>query len=277
MFILQNETNHTERRFTSRDKLLLFLEDYQARLRAERKDETLKLKHVNEDGEILGQTQISLPSDTTLDSLLLGFGLDKEKKGILSKRQKSSTTKDRDKYPEKSVESPSQLSKPRKIKSEKKRQLISLKPLLGFVLAVVPLLAVFMIGLQVQGQAQKVEELGRDVKRLTTTQGHLYQIDVFSRYFLPSYYTGDDKQLSAFVSQKLGRLTPNRQGQLQSVILEGVKPMEDNKYQVTYVLILKESEEKKSLLRVKFVVKVAAQSLYGYEVVSQLEESNYPK
>lgn len=278
MFVLRQDSTQAERRFGSRDDLLLFLEDYQARLVAESKRETMQLTHVNENGEILGQTQISLPSEMTLDSLLLGFGLEKVKRGRLSKRQKSSMTKDRSKSPEKSLESSSHSPKKIKtIKAKEKRQRISPKYLLGLVMTVFPLLAVLVMSLQLQGQGQKIQELRQEVKQLATTQNHLYQIDVFSRYFLPSYYAGDDNQLAAFVSQSLGNVRPKRQGQLQSVILEGIKPVRDEEYQVTYVLVLKGSDEQKSLLRVMFSVGIARQSLYGYEVISQPEESNYPK
>lgn len=275
MFILKNETNQMERRFTSRDDLLLYLEDYQARLEAEKQKELLQLTHVSEDGEIFGQTQIGLPSETTLDSLLLGFGLDKAKKGILGKRQKFSMTKDRSKPSEKSIESLSQPSKERQraIKSKS----FPFKRLLVF-LETLGIISVFLVlGLQLQGQSQKIQELTNSIERMESIQKSSYQIDVFSRYFLPSYYAGDQSQLSAFVSQDLGVAPSKRQGQLQSVILEGVNPLSEKNYQVTYILVLKEGDEQKSLLRVMFTVRATNRSLYGYEVISQPKESRYPK
>lgn len=84
MFLVTNLNTKREWQVDSRDELLYQLDVENSRLRRE-DSYGIKLQHVNEEtGEILEETFLTLPLDTTVDDLLVGFGRKgKKKKRVL--------------------------------------------------------------------------------------------------------------------------------------------------------------------------------------------------
>lgn len=101
------------------------------------------------------------------------------------------------------------------------------------------------------------------------------QVDVFSRYFLPSYYSGKKEKLVDFLSSGDAKFTAPKEGILQSVILEKLSyDSESQKYTVSYILSVKR-EDKSSSIRLTFDVKSSDSSKYGFVVETEPRESDY--
>lgn len=119
--------------------------------------------------------------------------------------------------------------------------------------------------------------LYQEVKELESFKTNENQVDVFSRYFLPAYYSGNKELLSQFLSDGNAKYTVPESGALQSVILESlVFNPETKEYTVTYVLSVKKAEEP-SNIRLSFSVKEMKKSKYGFVVTTEPQESNYVK
>lgn len=102
-----------------------------------------------------------------------------------------------------------------------------------------------------------------------------HQIDVFSRYFLPNYYSGKKENLKDFLSDGDAKYTVPKEGVLQSMILEKLTYESKTKeYTVTYVLSVKEGD-KASSIRLRFSVKTSKSSKYGYVVMAEPTETDY--
>lgn len=63
---------------------------------------------------------------------------------------------------------------------------------------------------------------------------------------------------------------------IQSVILESVDQTEDETYQLTYVVTVKDGETRKQK-RLILTVKAVSTTLYGYQVVKEPKQTNYLK
>ncbi|MDU6443071.1 hypothetical protein [Streptococcus sp.] len=127
--------------------------------------------------------------------------------------------------------------------------------------------------------SQKTEQLTylyqqqKETKTLVSTE---HQIDVFCRYFLPSYYSGNKDSLTAFLSDGDAKYTVPKEGTLQSVMLEKMSyHSKTNDYQVTYVLAVKQEET--TSIRLSFTVKADKSSHYGFVVTQEPQESDYIK
>ncbi|HEM3647523.1 TPA: hypothetical protein U1C40_000101 [Streptococcus suis] len=112
----------------------------------------------------------------------------------------------------------------------------------------------------------------QDTKQLVTSE---HQVDVFSRYFLPQYYSGKKEALTAFLSEGDAKYTVPKTGTLQSVILEQMNyDSEKEEYQVAYVLALRQEETTLSV-RLSFTVTALESSPYGFVVTTEPIESPY--
>lgn len=125
---------------------------------------------------------------------------------------------------------------------------------------------------------QKTEQVSYLYQELKNTQ-HLLatknQVDVFSRYFLPSYYSGKKEMLTEFLSNGDAKYTIPKEGTLHSVILEKMTyDSKSKEYQATYVLSVKK-EEVTSNLRLQFTVKASDSAKYGFVVTTEPKESAY--
>ena len=130
---------------------------------------------------------------------------------------------------------------------------------------------------QLSQKTKQVTYLYQQQKEMKTLVSIEHQIDVFCRYFLPSYYSGNRDSLTTFLSDGDAKYTVPKAGTLQSVILEKMSyHSKTNDYQVTYVLAVKQ-EETTASVRLSFTVKVDKGSHYGFVVTQEPQESDYIK
>ena len=162
------------------------------------------------------------------------------------------------------------------------KQSVSLKKFylfLGFlgVLAVVNIVGVFFAFAQLSSQSEQVIYLYKELKNTQNLVDKEHQIDVFSRYFLPNYYSGKKENLTDFLSDGDAKYTVPKEGTLQSVILEKLTyDSKTKEYTVTYVLSVKEGE-KASSIRLSFSVETSKSSKYGYVITTEPKASEYIK
>ncbi len=168
------------------------------------------------------------------------------------------------------------------VSSVSQKQSVSLKKFylfLGFlgVLAVVNIVGVFFAFAQLSSQSEKVNFLYQEQKNTQHLISTKNEVDVFSRYFLPSYYSGKKENLVDFLSEGDAKFTKPKEGILQSVILEKLNyDSETQKYTVSYILSVKKGD-KSSSIRLTFDVKASDSSKYGFVVETEPKESNYLK
>lgn len=130
---------------------------------------------------------------------------------------------------------------------------------------------------QLTKQNRQVTYLHQEVKKLADSENEERRIDVFSRYFLPNYYSGKKENLVDFLSDGDAKYTVPKEGSLQSVILEKLTYDSKTKaYTPTYVLSVKEGD-KVSSIRLRFTVKFSHSAKYGYIVTAEPKETDYIK
>ncbi|MBF0786948.1 MULTISPECIES: hypothetical protein [unclassified Streptococcus] len=130
---------------------------------------------------------------------------------------------------------------------------------------------------QLSKQKEQVTYLYQELKDTQNLVDKEHQIDVFSRYFLPNYYSGKKENLKDFLSDGDAKYTVPKEGTLQSVILEKLTyDSKTKEYTVTYVLSVKEGD-KASSIRLRFSVKTSKSSKYGYVITTEPKESDYLK
>ncbi|WP_316606331.1 hypothetical protein [Streptococcus pluranimalium] len=147
--------------------------------------------------------------------------------------------------------------------------------LLG-VLAVGGIISSVMAFSQLSKQSEQVTYLYQEFKDTKSLVDKEHQVDVFNRYFLPTYYSGNKEALSEYLSDGDAKYTAPKEGTLQSVILE--KMTYDSKtkeYTSTYVLSVKH-DDKPSNVRLTFKVK-ATDSKKSFVVTTEPKESDYNK
>lgn len=145
------------------------------------------------------------------------------------------------------------------------------------VLSVINIVCVFFAFAQLSNQSEKVNFLYQEQKNTQLIISTKNEVDVFSRYFLPSYYSGKKENLVDFLSEGDAKFTKPKEGILQSVILEKLNyDSETQKYTVSYILSVKKLD-KSSSVRLIFDVKASDSSKYGFVVETEPKESNYLK
>lgn len=170
--------------------------------------------------------------------------------------------------------------KPSQVEGSKTTGVLSLKKvfLLFGLLGIVTLGSVGAVSISFSQLAKQSEQLNYLHKELQDTK-HLvaseHQVDVFSRYFLPQYYSGKKEALTAFLSEGDAKYTVPKTGTLQSVIVEQMTyDSEKEEYQVAYVLALRQEETTISV-RLSFTVTALESSPYGFVVTTEPIESPY--
>ena len=162
------------------------------------------------------------------------------------------------------------------------KQSVSLKKIYLFlgglgVLSVINIICVFFAFAQLSSQSEKVNFLYQEQKNTQLIISTKNEVDVFSRYFLPSYYSGKKENLVDFLSEGDAKFTKPKEGILQSVILEKLNyDSETQRYTVSYILSVKRGD-KSSSVRLTFDVKASDSSKYGFVVETEPKESNYLK
>ena len=279
MYRLINLTQNTTTTYKNRDLVYQALERENAKVKHEEAEAVLLVEELDKKNVVIYQEDIYLPFEGIADSLFLKPGTlnkqeaaAKESKPSLFKRQ--ARRKRGAQIPEEKAEVPS-------LKYETPNPKTSSKPsflvYLGRVLVVLGLVGSLTVaGLSitlVYHQEKQLSVVSKELSDLKTIQSKTGGLDAFSRYFLPAYYS-DKGKMDDFVAPQL--VLDRQPGQLQSVILESSLIVDEATYQLTYVVAVKDGENR-SQKRLVVTVKEEPAARYGFQVIAKPELSNYPK
>ena len=279
MYRLINLTQNTTTTYKNRDLVYQALERENAKVKHEEAEAVLLVEELDKKNVVIYQEDIYLPFEGIADSLFLKPGTlnnqeaaPKETKSSFFKRQ--TKTKHLEKTPEEKVEASSMKHETPKPRPSSKR---SFGVFLGRVLVLLGLVgSLTLAGLSltlVYHQEKQLTAVSEELSNLKTIQSKTGELDAFSRYFLPAFYS-DKGKIADFVAPQL---TLDRQaGQLQSVILESSSIVDEATYQLTYVVAVKDGENR-SQKRLVVTVKEEPSAPYGFQVIAKPELSNYPK
>ena len=279
MYRLTNLTQNTTTTYKNRDLVYQALERENAKVKHQEAEAVLLVEELDKKNVVVYQEEIYLPFEGIADSLFLKPGMlnnkeatVKESKTSLFKRQ--AKTKRGAQIPEGKVEVPSLKYETAKPRTYSKR---SFWVYLGRVLVLLSLVgSLTLAGLSltlVYHQDKQLSAVSKELSNLKTIQSKTGELDAFSRYFLPALYS-DKGKMADFVAPQL---TIDRQaGQLQSVILESNLIVDEATYQLTYVVAVKDGENR-SQKRLVVTVKEEPSAPYGFQVIAKPELSNYPK
>ena len=279
MYRLTNLTQNTTTTYKNRDLVYQALERENAKVKHQEAEAVLLVEELDKKNVVVYQEDVYLPFEGIADSLFLKPGTlnkqeaaPKEAKTSLFKRQTKTTRPPQ--TPEEKEEVPS-------LKHETPNPKTSSKPsflvYLGRVLVVLGLVGSLTVaGLSitlVYHQEKQLSVVSKELSDLKTIQSKTGKLDVFSRYFLPVYYS-DKGKMDDFVAPQL--VLDRQPGQLQSVILESSLMVDEATYQLTYVVAVKDGENR-SQKRLVVTVKEEPEARYGFQVIAKPELSNYPK
>ncbi|MCK1211322.1 hypothetical protein MXZ81_07045 [Streptococcus uberis] len=226
MFILINQATDNSERFETKFDLLNRLDNASERCKNLDIRETYSIRQVDENGVIKEKTSLTLPLMGYADEFLIDFGNTKPKNKRFSfskgKRRKTDTKQKDDK----TVSSDNQSRKssvqsyeetkqsPKKDRtssaSKESNNIPSAKAntLKGFLLiGCIVFLGVFQAYSMIQNQSLKTQ-VNQVVSRQEKLQSEVdFQkqvpgIDTFSRYFIPSYFSGEKEVVKPFYSKK---------------------------------------------------------------------------
>lgn len=279
MYRLTNLTQNTTTTYKNRDLVYQALERENAKVKHQEAEAVLLVEELDKKNVVIYQEDVYLPFEGIADSLFLKPGTlnnqeaaPKEAKTSLFKRQ--TKTKRLEKTPEENAEVSSMKHETPKPRPSSKR---SFGVFLGRVLVLLGLVgSLTLAGLSltlVYHQEKQLTAVSEELSNLKTIQSKTGELDAFSRYFLPAFYS-DKGKIADFVAPQL---TIDRQaGQLQSVILESSLMVDETTYQLTYVVAVKDGENR-SQKRLVVTVKEEPSAPYGFQVIAKPELSNYPK
>ena len=279
MYRLTNLTQNTTTTYKNRDLVYQALERENAKVKHQEAEAVLLVEELDKKNVVIYQEDVYLPFEGIADSLFLKPGTlnnqeaaPKETKSSFFKRQ--TKTKHLEKTPEEKAEASSMKHETPKPRPSSKR---SFGAFLGRVLVLLGLVgSLTLAGLSltlVYHQEKQLSAVSKELSNLKTIQSKTGELDAFSRYFLPALYS-DKGKMADFVAPQL---TIDRQaGQLQSVILESSLIVDEATYQLTYVVAVKDGENR-SQKRLVVTVKEEPSAPYGFQVIAKPELSNYPK
>lgn len=279
MYRLTNLTQNTTTTYKNRDLVYQALERENAKVKHQEAEAVLLVEELDKKNVVIYQEDVYLPFEGIADSLFLKPGTlnnqeaaPKEAKTSFFKRQ--TKTKRLEKTPEENAEVSSMKHETPKPRPSSKR---SFGVFLGRVLVLLGLVgSLALAGLSltlVYHQETQLSAVSKELSDLKTIQTKTGELDAFSRYFLPAYYS-DKGKMDDFVDPQL-RLD-RQPGQLQSVILESSLMVDEATYQLTYVVAVKDGENR-SQKRLVVTVKEEPSAPYGFQVIAKPELSNYPK
>lgn len=279
MYRLTNLTQNTTTTYKNRDLVYQALERENAKVKHQEAEAVLLVEELDKKNVVIYQEDVYLPFEGIADSLFLKPGtlnnqeaVPKEAKTSFFKRQ--TKTKRLEKTPEENAEVSSMKHETPKPRPSSKR---SFGVFLGRVLVLLGLVGSLTVaGLSltlVYHQEKQLTAVSEELSNLKTIQSKTGELDAFSRYFLPAFYS-DKGKIADFVAPQL---TIDRQaGQLQSVILESSLMVDEATYQLTYVVAVKDGENR-SQKRLVVTVKEEPSAPYGFQIIAKPELSNYPK
>lgn len=279
MYRLTNLTQNTTTTYKNRDLVYQALERENAKVKHQEAEAVLLVEELDKKNVVIYQEDVYLPFEGIADSLFLKPGTlnnqeaaPKEAKTSFFKRQ--TKTKRLEITPEENAEVSSMKHETPKPRPSSKR---SFGVFLGRVLVLLGLVgSLTLAGLSltlVYHQEKQLTAVSEELSNLKTIQSKTGELDAFSRYFLPAFYS-DKGKIADFVAPQL---TIDRQaGQLQSVILESSLMVDKATYQLTYVVAVKDGENR-SQKRLVVTVKEEPSAPYGFQIIAKPELSNYPK
>ena len=279
MYRLTNLTQNTTTTYKNRDLVYQALERENAKVKNQEAEAVLLVEELDKKNVVIYQEDVYLPFEGIADSLFLKpdtlnnqEAAPKEAKTSFFKRQ--TKTKRLEKTPEENAEVSSMKHETPKPRPSSKR---SFGVFLGRVLVLLGLVgSLTLAGLSltlVYHQEKQLTAVSEELSNLKTIQSKTGELDAFSRYFLPAFYS-DKGKIADFVAPQL---TIDRQaGQLQSVILESSLIVDEATYQLTYVVAVKDGENR-SQKRLVITVKEEPSAPYGFQIIAKPELSNYPK
>ncbi|OHX26516.1 hypothetical protein BKX95_09995 [Streptococcus iniae] len=179
---------------------------------------------------------------------------------------------------EKSVESPSQhpkkakkdfLSKQFNVTKYFKKKSLFYPGLLVLTIAILTL-SLFGAIYKVNSLEKQLETKISQVQNQQNNQG---KIDTFSRFFIPSYFSGKSQRVDPFVKSSLkGKIASDNATDIQSLLFNELK-MEGNTYQATYIAYVK-NDTSGSYKKITLSMK-AGNTKYGYELIKAPKITDY--
>lgn len=276
MYRLTNQTQNTTTTYKNRDLVLQAIERENARVKHLEAEGVLLAEELDKKGVVIYQEDIFLPFDGITDSLFLKPNTTTSPEPSKKEKRKRSEVKN-DQEP--SSKEKQGLRKPvsdTTFKSETLSKSGSLIKTIGrWGAGLIIVVSLTLAGLSttlVFSQVKQVARLSQQVTQLENLQSQTGKLDTFMRYFLPYYYS-EQGDLSDFVSSKLD--LRHQSGQLQSVILETISQTGDKTYQLTYILAIKDGDNR-SQKRLEVTVKEQKQATYGYQIIKVPKLTDYP-
>lgn len=276
MYRLTNQTQNTTTTYKNRDLVLQAIERENARVKHLEAEGVLLAEELDKKGVVIYQEDIFLPFDGITDSLFLKPNTTTSSEPSKKEKRKRSEVKN-DQEP--SSKEKQGLRKPvsdTTFKSETLSKSGSLIKTIGrWGAGLIIVVSLTLAGLSttlVFSQVKQVARLSQQVTQLENLQSQTGKLDTFMRYFLPYYYS-EQGDLSNFVSSKLD--LRHQSGQLQSVILETTSQTGDKTYQLTYILAIKDGDNR-SQKRLEVTVKEQKQATYGYQIIKVPKLTDYP-
>lgn len=276
MYRLTNQTQNTTTTYKNRDLVLQAIERENARVKHLEAEGVLLAEEFDKKGVVIYQEDIFLPFDGITDSLFLKPNTTTSPEPSKKEKRKRSEVKN-DQEP--SSKEKQGLRKPvsdTTFKSETLSKSGSLIKTIGrWGAGLIIVVSLTLAGLSttlVFSQVKQVARLSQQVTQLENLQSQTGKLDTFMRYFLPYYYS-EQGDLSVFVSSKLD--LRHQSGQLQSVILETISQTGDKTYQLTYILAIKDGDNR-SQKRLEVTVKEQKQATYGYQIIKVPKLTDYP-
>lgn len=276
MYRLTNQTQNTTTTYKNRDLVLQAIERENARVKHLEAEGLLLAEELDKKGVVIYQEDIFLPFDGITDSLFLKPNTTTSPEPSKKEKRKRSEVKN-DQEP--SSKEKQGLRKPVSDTTFKSGTLSKSGSLIKTIgrwgarlIIVVSLTLAGLSTTLVFSQVKQVARLSQQVTQLENLQSQTGKLDTFMRYFLPYYYS-EQGDLSDFVSSKLD--LRHQSGQLQSVILETTSQTGDKTYQLTYILAIKDGDNR-SQKRLEVTVKEQKQATYGYQIIKVPKLTDYP-
>ena len=287
MFRITNIHTRVQENFNNRDDVLSAINEKSV-WSADRGEEIiLLLEQLSDEGTVLDTSSVTLPLQEIVEEALSNFGLKKEKKkfSLIQKKKLGNSPEEQEPLLKKKQSLTMPVSAPEKVSLQEKnsslknqdltnKKVFYLPKLLMLCLTLLSLIFSILSFSLVLNHAHKIEATNHSSVKTIQSFNKIEsgESDVFCRYFLPNYFSGNDSHLKDFISSNNISV---QEATLQSVLLEKVSQRENKRQALTYVIALKEKDEVRTK-RLTIFVKKAPSSRYGFEVVKQPKETQYP-
>lgn len=261
MFQLMISQPGSSETFETKDALISQLEKENVRCIEEQLSITCRILHMDTEGEVLESTEVILPifEGQLMDELLMSFGNQKVKKSASNHKKKHTP--------------PHSSSKQKPVKTRQTSLFLVLVSLISFILALAGLGLSGMVYSKLQAQDKAITQLERRLEDEQEETAVTRKLDVFCRYFIPNYFSGNTSALESFrgAKEKWGAQT----GTVQSVILLSSKQTKKG-YLVEYVIaVQRNGETNREYLEME--IGEDEKGMFGFSILSEpklSDESN---